>query len=212
MSFSVVHYPKFASKYQNGAIVDAFSTVMDLCPTFLDLAGITHPAAEGQSGIFRGRKVAPMRGKSWVPYLVEGKAISEGMGAIHGDTSMGWELFGRGAVRQGSWKLVHIDPGAGGGKWQLYDLSKDPGETNDLSESHLEKVKEMMKLWEDYCRETGVVWGEHGPHDEVPVTGQEWGSNDPAIIGGDHISHIKAWIQVKKGETPPMPLPAEKQN
>lgn len=133
------------------------------------------------------------------------------MAGIHGDTSMGWELFGRGAVRQGPWKMVNIDRGVGGGKWQLYDLSKDPGETNDLTESHPDKVKEMMKLWEQYVKETGVVWDEeHGPHDDIPITGQEWGANDPSITGGDHMSHIRAWIDVRKGETPPLPAPVEK--
>jgi hypothetical protein len=39
---------------------------MDICPTILDLAGIKHPAANGDSGRFRDRDVAPMRGKSWV--------------------------------------------------------------------------------------------------------------------------------------------------
>ncbi|RDL36188.1 Uncharacterized protein BP5553_06800 [Venustampulla echinocandica] len=200
----IIHYPKFVKEAQNGAIIDAFSTVMDICPTFLDLAGITHPAADGQPGTFRGRKVAPMRGKSWVPYLVDGKSVGEGMAGIHGDTSMGWELFGRGAVRQGPWKLVHIDAGVGGGKWQLYDLSKDPGETNDLTDSNPTKVEEMKKLWEQYVKETGVVWG---PHDDIETTGPEWGANDPSIIGGDHMAHIKAWMQVRKGETPPLPAP-----
>lgn len=39
---------------------------MDLCPTFLDMAGIKHPAADGKPAKFRGRDVAAMRGKSWV--------------------------------------------------------------------------------------------------------------------------------------------------
>lgn len=62
----LIHYPKFAKERQGGTIINAFSSVMDLCPTFLDLAGIKHPASDGKSGSFRGRDVAPMRGKSWV--------------------------------------------------------------------------------------------------------------------------------------------------
>ena len=62
----VIHYPKFAREKQNGVILDAFSTVMDICPTVLELAGVAHPARKGKAGMFRGREVAPMRGKSWV--------------------------------------------------------------------------------------------------------------------------------------------------
>lgn len=62
----VVHYPGFAKEKQGGTILQPFCTVMDLCPTILDLAGIKHPAVDGKQGVFRGRSVAPMRGKSWV--------------------------------------------------------------------------------------------------------------------------------------------------
>lgn len=63
---TVINYPKFAREVQDGAIVDAFCSVMDICPTILNLAGITHPAANAQSGRFRDRDVVSMRGKSWV--------------------------------------------------------------------------------------------------------------------------------------------------
>ena len=62
----VIHYPKFTKEKQNGSIIRGFSSVMDICPTILDLAGVQHPAAMGKSAMFQGRKVAPMRGKSWV--------------------------------------------------------------------------------------------------------------------------------------------------
>jgi len=54
---------------QNGVIIDAFSSVMDIAPTFLDLASIPHPAKDGKPGRFRGREVAAMRGRSWVSVL-----------------------------------------------------------------------------------------------------------------------------------------------
>lgn len=63
---TVLHYPGFSDAKQNGAILGAFTTVMDIVPTFLELAGVTHPAAGKSSGTFRGRTVANMRGTSWV--------------------------------------------------------------------------------------------------------------------------------------------------
>jgi arylsulfatase len=120
---------------------------------------------------------------------------------IHGDDgTMGWELFGRGAVRQGPYKLVHVEPFAGGwedGKWQLYHLEKDPGEVEDLSDSMPDKVQELTQIWEEYRQATGVVWG-------MPIrsVGEEWdGCDDEGIIGGDAITQTQAWMQVRQGET-----------
>ena len=115
-----VTWPGFDRQHQIGT---AFSTVMDIAPTFLELAGVTHPGTE-----YRGREVAPMRGRSLLPYL-SGEAE-----AVHDDvTGTGWELFGRRAIRQGDWKALHLPEPYGPGDWQLYDLSTDPGEINDLA-------------------------------------------------------------------------------
>lgn len=197
----VIHYPKFSEHLQKGALVRAFTTVMDLAPTFLEMAGIDHPAADGKDGMFRGRQVAPMSGKSWLKFMSSDKSDATAPDAIHdGDSYMGWELFGRGAIRQGSWKLVHIESAAGGGKWQLYDLSRDPGETEDLATQEPEKVKDLLKLWDDYVKKSGVLWT---PHEDIEVTGDEWGGNKADLIGGDHISQAVAWIQARPGEETP---------
>ena len=122
--------------------------------------------------------------------------------AILGDTAMGWELFGRGAVRKGRWKLVHIEPAFGGredGDWQLYDLSSDQGETEDLSERHPGVKRELLEMWEQYRSETGVVWGT-----PIRFVGEEWDGNDEKrIIGGDAITQTRAWMKVRRNEAPP---------
>ena len=88
-----VTWPGFARQRQIGT---AFTTVMDIAPTVLELAGVAHPGTA-----YRGREVAPMRGRSLVPYL------SGDAEAVHdADTGTGWELFGRRAIRQGDWKAL----------------------------------------------------------------------------------------------------------
>lgn len=59
-----------------------------------------------------------------------------------------WEFHaynGRQALRQGKWKLVVLDINKTP-KVELYDLSKDLGETTDLSAKYPQKVKEMRDL------------------------------------------------------------------
>jgi arylsulfatase A-like enzyme len=141
---SFVTWPGFA---RQGQIGTAFSTVMDIAPTLLELAGATHPGTS-----YQGHEIVPMRGKSLNPYL-NGQTDM-----VHGDeTGTGWELFGRRAIRQGDWKALFLPVPYGPGKWQLYELSGDPGEIEDMAESHPEKLAELLKLWDRYVEENGVL-------------------------------------------------------
>jgi arylsulfatase len=49
------------------------------------------------------------------------------------------------ALRLGEWKITTIEDG---GAWELYDLSADRGETNNLADQHPEKLGELVRLWE----------------------------------------------------------------
>lgn len=41
--------------------------------------------------------------------------------------------------------------------WQLYDLSKDPGEIHDLSNVNPDKLTELLKHWDQYVEDCGIV-------------------------------------------------------
>lgn len=128
-------------------ITDQFATVMDLAPSILDMAGVKHPAPT-----YQGREVVPMRGKSFYPWAA-GKAAR-----IHEkDFIQGWETCGRAALRYGDWKIVYIPKPKGPERWQLYNLANDPGEVDDLAEAEPERLKELLKLWDLYVIETGVI-------------------------------------------------------
>lgn len=132
---------------RQGVVGEAFTTVMDLAPTILELAGVAPP-----DGVWRGRPVERMRGRSLVPYL-RGEADE-----VHDDSvATGWELFGRCAIRRGRFKALLIPPPEGPGRWQLYDLTADPGETNDLAESEPERLAGLIEDWNRYVEETGVL-------------------------------------------------------
>ncbi len=93
-----------------------------------------------------------MRGKSMVPYLrKDAPSIHEQ------DFIQGWETCGRAAVRKGDWKIVFIPKPRGRSAGRLYNLARDPGEIHDLSEQEPERLKELIKLWDEYVLETGVI-------------------------------------------------------
>jgi len=139
-----VTWPGFARQREIGT---AFATVMDIAPTVLELAGASHPGTT-----YRGREVVPMRGRSLVGYL-----SGDTEAAHDADTGTGWELFGRRAIRRGDWKALHLPAPYGPGTWQLYDLSVDPGEINDLAASQPDKLAELLALWDRYVEDTGVI-------------------------------------------------------
>lgn len=148
---------KFPASYKPPVPVDRithqFSTIMDIAPTFLEMAGVTHPAPT-----YRGRDVVGMRGKSMVPWLL-GKSES-----VHADQFVeGWEMSGRAAVRKGNWKAVYLPsardgPSAkGSDRWELFDLAHDQGEIHDLSAERPDILRDLLRLWDQYVVETGVV-------------------------------------------------------
>jgi arylsulfatase len=131
---------------RTGEIQPAFTHVMDIAPTLLDLAGTSHPKK------YKGREVLPIRGKSMLPFL-EGKAD-----VVRDESeAVGWELFGRRAIRQGRWKATWLDSPLGSNDWQLFDAVADVSERNDLAKSNPEKLRELIAAWEEYSDSVGVV-------------------------------------------------------
>ena len=150
----VAQFPTSTPIKPSGAIsstgvTGTFATVMDLAPTILDMAGVKHPAPQ-----YRGREIVHMRGDTMLPFI-NGSAES-----VHPEPFIqGWETAGRAALRKGDWKIVFIPKPKGPERWQLYNLKSDPGEVHDLAEAegHKSLMEEMLKLWDQYVLETGVV-------------------------------------------------------
>lgn len=145
----ILRYPGLVKDGKQGAIEHNFATVMDIVPTILELAGTQHPGKK-----YKGRQIEPVRGRSWVPYF---QGSQEGPTVIHDEEkAYGWELFGRLAVRKGKWKATFIPKPYGPEKWELFDLERDPGETNDLADTSRDKLKDLLISWQEYVTEVGV--------------------------------------------------------
>lgn len=116
------------NKIKAGTQSEHISAFWDLYPTLCDLAGLS--IEPGLDGI------------SFLPTLLgEEQAAHE---------YLYWEFHekgGRQAVRKGKWKAVKYDIFKQPGKMlELYDLSNDIGEQNDIATQHPEVVKEMEEI------------------------------------------------------------------
>ncbi len=142
----------FPGRLENlkGGLNDEFMTVLDLAPTFLELAGTSHPGTT-----YEGREVLPHVGSSAAPFL---NGTSD---TIHDeDYIMVWELFNMIGVRNGDFKMIKVPKQFGTGDWELFNLASDPGETTNIRDQHPEQLQKMIKAWDDYVVENGVVLGE----------------------------------------------------
>ncbi len=152
---AIVHFPKTVP---GGSIQNSMTTVMDVMPTLLAVAGVEHPQT------FHEREVLPLRGTSMMP------ALTGASDRVHPeDYVMGWELFGDRAIRQGEWKIVWKssgdqyypaaphDPQITADSWRLYNVALDPGERIDLAGQHPDVLRTLIAHWDVYARETGIV-------------------------------------------------------
>jgi arylsulfatase len=113
--------------------------LIDLMATCVDLAGAEYPRQH------RGKTVIPMEGVSLVPAL-NGRTFDRA-------NPLFWEHEGNRAVRAGEWKLVSKHSGA----WELYNMSSDRTEMNDLAWQHPDRVVEMEAKWNEWAARVGVA-------------------------------------------------------
>ena len=100
----------------------------DLMPTFRELTGVA--SADGLDGV------------SLLP-LLEGRKGQKEHDYLYFEFQ---ELGGRQAVRQGPWKLVHLDIRSDTPRYELYNLDQDPGETRDLSADNPEILSRLRQI------------------------------------------------------------------
>ena len=132
---------------RRGSISNELLTVRDIAPTLLEIANTRYP-----DGRYGGREILPQTGKSFAAQLAGSKR------PIHSkEEVLGWELFKRRAVRKGDWKVLWLDAPFGTDSWQLYNVSADPGETQDLAQTEPEKLAEMIAAWDEYALKNNVI-------------------------------------------------------
>ena len=116
-----------------GSTSSHVATGWDVLPTFCDLAGVNTPK--------------DLDGVSFAP-TIRGENKKQAKREY-----VYWEFHeqgGKQAIRKGNWKAVRLNVRKKpDGPIELYDLSRDIGETKNLSDKHPDLIKEMARLMTD---------------------------------------------------------------
>lgn len=144
----IVHWPKGISKDLRGSTINQYGFLPDIMATCLDLANTIQPE------IFNGKKIKKHSGKSLTPiFLGSTKQIHE--------EPIFWEHEGNKAVRLGDYKLVQDWEKNIYDNWELYNISKDRTEQNNLIDELPEIANDMISMYKDWANKIKVLpWEE----------------------------------------------------
>ncbi len=167
----VVSWPKAIS--DKGGLRSQFGHVNDIAPTILEAAGITAPNE------VNGIRQKPMNGTSLVYSFSDPKAPER-------HTTQYFEIYGHRAIYSNGWmasamhdrlpwqayatKNTPFDQD----KWELYDLTRDFSQANDLAAKEPKKLEELKAL---FTREAEA-------NQVLPLGGQKLNNGLPSLSAG----------------------------
>ncbi len=122
-----------------GAVSQSLSWITDLAPTILQLAGAIDLPAD-------------IVGKSLIPVLQDERASVRLPEEI-----IGYELGGNKALFQGDYKLVYNRVGGQERDWLLFNISLDPGETQNLANDRPQLFAQLKAAYAVWAEQNGVI-------------------------------------------------------
>jgi arylsulfatase len=132
----IVRWPAGIESSKNGKLVREPAHVIDLLPTFLELAAAKNIAA---SNHFEGQNILPtLKGNAGNP-----------------NRTFCWEHEGFRAIRDGQWKLV--EAAAPDSAWELFDIETDRTESHDLAAAKPEIVHDLKAKYDSWAARCGVI-------------------------------------------------------
>jgi arylsulfatase len=141
---AIARWPAGIPAAAHGRLVRGPAHLLDLMPTFLELAGQAYPSTR--------------------PARPEGRSIVNMIKGSDGpnDRTFCWEHEGNRAIRKGKWKLVMLPDAPA---WELFDIAADRTESTDLAASQPEIVRELSAEYDRWAERCGVVpWSQIAPH------------------------------------------------
>jgi uncharacterized sulfatase len=150
---------KWPGNIAAGSINSSIVSSVDFYPTLLDIAGIKLPKDQVLDGI--SLKKILVKNK-----LENDRAIFWHYPVYHHDVPAS-------VVRKGDFKLIEnlVD-----GSLQLYNLTTDIGETENLVDSNPKKTKELYSMLQDWQQDIGARKPVKNP-DFDPERRKEWGKH-----------------------------------
>jgi arylsulfatase len=137
-----------------GAIRGQFHHVTDMAPAVLEVAGITPPKE------INGQPQMPLEGVSMAYSFFDDQAPSR-------KKTQYYEMRGNRAIYHDGWKAVvahsneldQVTSDFDHDRWELYNLSEDFSEINDLGAKEPAKLRELIERW----------WTEAGKYNVLPL-------------------------------------------
>jgi arylsulfatase A-like enzyme len=177
-----------------GGIRTQFHHIIDIAPTILEAAGVQSPT------VLNGVPQKPIEGVSMVYSFDNAKAPSP-------HRTQYFEMFANRAIYNDGWIAATTPPLApwATGKtidvddyqWELYDLSKDFSEANNLASGEPKKLRELQELF----------WIEAAKYNVLPLDNSKIerldGSNRPSLTRGRSLfTYYPGMTRIPAGSAP----------
>lgn len=142
----IISGPQVADSHR-GRICHSRAFVKDLAPTILALAGTHHPGTQ-----YKGKAIEASTGKNLLP------VIAAQTDSVYTDEDViAYEIGGNAALIKGDYKITLNRGGTNDGRWHLYNITEDPGETEPLETVETTVFFDLLAEYETYARENGVI-------------------------------------------------------
>ncbi|MDD2835340.1 MAG: arylsulfatase [Methanothrix sp.] len=145
----IIYYP--AEIKDQGGIRTQFTHAIDIVPTVLEVVGIEAP------DVYQGIPQKPIEGVSMAYTFDQPDAPNQ-------KNIQYFSMLGSRGIWYDGWKAVTAHPRGSGGNfdedvWELYNLTHDVSESQNLAEENPGKVEEMVERW----------WAEAGKYNVLPL-------------------------------------------
>ena len=142
----IISGPQVADSHR-GRISHSRAFVKDLAPTILALAGTHHPGTQ-----YKGKAIEASTGKNLLP------VIAAQTDSVYTDEDViAYEIGGNAALIKGDYKITLNRGGTNDGRWHLYNITEDPGETEPLETVETTVFFDLLAEYETYARANGVI-------------------------------------------------------
>ncbi len=135
----IMYWPKGIDKKEENTIVRTPSYLLDIMPTFAEVAKAKYPSE------YKGNTIYPLSGRSLAPVFI-GDTLSQ-------HQYMFWEHEGNQAVRKGNWKAVKSNKMSA---WELFDLSADKAEEHNLASRYPDVLNDLTTKWTEWSQKDFV--------------------------------------------------------